>query len=112
MTTFAPPDPATRAITWRIEWGGKSYTWDDLTVGHLALVAMLVGDDSWETLDPRQLDPTTGYMMAAYLLTAFMAGERVSDDMDDEQSAAVMASVLAEVRTIRASELADAVHDV
>jgi hypothetical protein len=109
---FAPPAPDERVITWRIEWEGKSYTWDDLTVGHLALVALLSGEDSWETLDPRFVDPTSGYMAAAYLLTAFLAQERVIDDMSDVEASDVMASVYAEVGGVKASALADAVHDV
>ena len=109
--TFAPPAPETQAITWRIEWAGKSYTWDDLTVGHVALVATLAGVDGWETLNPSVVDPGTGYMMAAFLLAAFLAAERVDDSMDEDESAAVMAEVFAEVREIRVADLADAVYD-
>lgn len=110
--SFAPPQTDERAITWRIEWDGKLYTWDDLTVGHVSLVATMAGVDGWETLSPSFIDPGTGYMMAAFLLTAFIAAERVDDSMDDDESAAVMASVFAEVRQIRVADLADAVHDI
>jgi hypothetical protein len=110
--TLAPPDPSTRAaLTWRIEWAGRSYSLDDLTVGHLGIVALLVGEDQWEQLSPWQVDPNHGYMMAAYLLTAFLAIERAGDRvLDDDQSAALMAEVLNEVRQIKAVDLADAVH--
>jgi hypothetical protein len=112
MSMLAPPDPATRAITWRIEWDGKSYRWDDLTVGHLALLQGLVGSDEWATLSPWTIDPNSGYMMAAYLLTVFLAADRCADVTDEESAAEVMAQVLAEVRGITAGQLADAVHDV
>lgn len=98
-------------ITWRIEWQGQSYGWADLTVGHLALIALLSGTDEWESLDPRWIDPTSGYMAAAYMLTAFLAQERVTDGMTDDEAAAVMAQVYAEVSAVKASALADAVHD-
>jgi hypothetical protein len=111
MSMLAPPDPSTRAASWRIEWAGRSYSWDDLTVAHLSIVALLTGSDEWETLSPWQIDPNTGYMMAANLLTAFLAIERAGDDdLDDEQAASVMAQVLNEVRQIRAIDLAESVH--
>lgn len=113
MTMLAPPDPSTRAPLWRIEWAGRSYSMDDLTVAHLGIVALLVGKDRWEQLNPWEIDPNHGYLMAAYLLTAFLAIERAGDDdLDDDQAAALMAGVLAEVREIRATDLAAAVHAV
>lgn len=112
---LAPPNPDDRVVTWRIEWQGRSFGWEDVTVNHLAIVALLCGHDEWESLGPHQVDPTTGYMMAAYLLTAFLvlarADERGIDaSSDDDAAASLMAEVLAEVRQIRAADLADAVH--
>jgi len=113
MTLLAPPDPSTRAPLWRIEWAGRSYVWEDLTVAHLGIVAVLVGEDQWESLSPWHIDPNTGYMMAAFLLTAFLAIERAGDaDMDDDQAAQLMTEVLAEVRDIRVADLAAAVYAV
>jgi hypothetical protein len=112
MMTMAPPDPATRAITWRIEYDGKSYRWDDLTVGHLALLQGLIGSDEWSTLSPLGIDPNSGYMMAAYLLTVFLAADRCADVVDEDSAASILADVLEEVRNMTAGQLADAVFDV
>jgi hypothetical protein len=103
---------AARAITWRIEWDGKTYRWTDLTIGHLALMQALVGSDDWSTLSPWKINPNDGYMMAAYLLTVFMAADRCDGVADEDAAATILAEVLDEVRNITAGQLADAVFDV
>jgi len=95
---------------WRIEWNGKAYRWEDLTVGHLGILAVLVGNDDWESLDPRAIDPGSGYLMAAYLLTVFLAGERTEHVTSETEAADVLADVLDEVSRVRAADLAAAVH--
>lgn len=37
---------------WTITWGSKSWTEDDLTGAHAALITILSGKDAWELLDP------------------------------------------------------------
>ena len=99
------------AITWRIHWNGKDYRWTDLKVSHLAVLRALVGDDDWATLNPWQLDPNTGYQMAAFLLTVFLIEERLEDITDEERAGDILAEVIQEMRNIRVADLADAVHD-
>jgi hypothetical protein len=113
--TLAPPHPDDRRITWRIDWEGKTYAWEDVTVAHLAIVALLSGHDEWESLSPYAVDPGTGYLMAAYLLCAFLAVERaeaagIDPNSPDDEAADLFAQVLVEVRAIRAVDLADAVR--
>lgn len=67
---------------WRIEWGGRSWSEDDLTGAHLAFVALLNGVDDWQALDVANLNPAIGPVRLMNLLAAFIAVE-AGEAMDD-----------------------------
>ena len=59
-------DP-TRSVAWSITWKGKTWTEDDLTVAHLALISVGRQVDSWD------INPTAGPLRLLYVLAAFIA---------------------------------------
>lgn len=67
------PDVLAPPGRWRIEWQGRTWSEDDLTGAHLALVALLNGVDDWATLDVANLDPRIGPVRLMNLLAAFIA---------------------------------------
>lgn len=95
------PPPATWA--WRITWGGKSWTDQDLTVRHLGVLTILSGDDDWEALDvPTKLAVARqgvldGYMRLVNMVAAFVAVDRTPESMPAEEAQAVMTATLAEL---------------
>jgi hypothetical protein len=55
---------------WRITWGDRSWTDEDVTAAHLISVADLLGVDSWETASPWTGPKSLGAWVAVLLASA------------------------------------------
>lgn len=58
------------AKRWRLSWGDKSWTEDDLTGAHLSMIVAGVGTDTWD------IDPGAGPCRLMANLAAFLAADR------------------------------------
>lgn len=54
-------------MTWRLSWGGASWTAEDLTGRHLSLIVAGLGADTWA------FEPTSGPVHLIAVLAAFLA---------------------------------------
>lgn len=79
-------------MKWRVTWGDRSWTEDDLTGRHLSLIVVGLGADTWD------IAPTKGPMHLMAVLAACVCVE----------SGASYGDVLAEMMTTPASALVDA----
>lgn len=106
----AAPRPA--APGWSIHWRGRVWHESDLTVQHLAVIALLTGDDDFATLDLTDPEdhpawerfrlthaPWRGYMRLFFTLVAFLAVERERGD------GAALAGIVRELQSATADEL-------
>jgi hypothetical protein len=61
---------------WTITWRGNTWTDDDLTGIHLAQLAIISGDDRFESLSITEDDirsyPSDGYMRLMFMLSTFV----------------------------------------
>lgn len=111
MTTLAPPDTRTAVEApapkrWRLTWNGRMYREEDLTVQHATIVAGITGRDAWSALDV--LNPMTGPLHAAHVLSAFLIAERCAN-VDEDAAADVITSTVAEVSAVPVAQLLDAI---
>lgn len=87
----AAPRPA--APGWSIHWRGRVWHESDLKVQHLAVIAILSGDDAFASLDLTAPEddatwqrlknthaPWRGYMRLLFTIAAFLAVERERGD--------------------------------
>ena len=94
---------------WAIEWRGTTWTDDDLTGQHLATLALISGDDRFESLDITEDEvrvyPSDGYMRLMFMVSAFATVEACNgiDDPDEAQVATTRA--LAEIQAASADEI-------
>ena len=83
--------------SWTITWGDQSWTDDDLTGQHLATLALISGDDRFESLsltaDEVVEYPSEGYMRLMFMLSAFVTVHVCNglDDDDEAQEATTLA---------------------
>ena len=54
---------------WKLTWGDKSWSEDDLTVAHVMIVGELLGLDEWSRVEPAN-SPRTCVAVLATLLAA------------------------------------------
>lgn len=87
MTTTDMPPPTGPPVTalappksWRIEWRGRSFRESDLTGEHLAVLAVLNGQDDWSQLDMAQVSPTLGPVRLMLMIAAFLVVDAQTDD--------------------------------
>lgn len=88
---------------WRITWQGKSWTDADLTGQHLAALALISGDDRFESLqvseDEIRAYPALGHQRLMNMLGALVAvdiAEAFNGDADE------LAAALAEISEAKA----------
>lgn len=106
----APPRPPSPG--WSIHWRGRVWHESDLTVQHLAVMALLTGDDDFASLDLAAPEdhpawerfkhahaPWRGYMRLFFTLVAFLAVEREKGD------GAALAEIVHELQSATAEEL-------
>lgn len=74
-------------MKWKLSWGDKSWTEDDLTVGHVVLICQGLGEDTWE------FTPSAGPMKLLAVLAALIA---VDQQMDLTEVMAVLGALPAE----------------
>lgn len=109
---LAPPDPATidRRLpepgSWRITWRGRVWHESDITGEHLALIALITGEDDWRALDLAEIDPKRGPYRLMLMITALVA---VADRADDERK---LARIIRDVREATVAELLDALTTI
>lgn len=82
---------------WKITWNGRSWTEDDLTGTHVALIVTVQESDSWA-----MLNPLAGPLHLIGVLAAFIA---LADNRP-------VGDVAAELFRARAKDLADAIDVV
>lgn len=92
---------------WRIEWRGRVWRESDLKGAHLAFVALLNGNDDWQMLDVRDLNPAVGPVRLMSLISAFMAVEQGVELAEDDLA---LVRIIREVGEASAAELLDAVR--
>lgn len=99
---------------WRITWRGKQWTDLDLTVQHLGVLALLSGNDDWESLDVEhgiaaaRAGVMDGYMRLVNMLCAFAFVDRVPEGTPEDDAQELGAKAIDEVRKVTAVELLDA----
>lgn len=76
-------------MNWVLEWDDKRWTSADLTVGHVILLALCNGNQSFDNLDPR-----TGTTRLVSMLAAFVTSDRRASG-DDTTVEAVLAELSA-----------------
>jgi hypothetical protein len=108
--TLTEPDLSTlvdlpRPGGWLIRWRGSEWRDTDVTGQHLATLALLAGDDSFESLD---VDPRHGHQRLMGMLTALVCVERAQDLEDVDQVAATLSAALDEVAKASADEILSA----
>lgn len=102
------------ATTWTISWEGRTWTDDDLTGQHLGTLAIISGDDRFQSLqidEPTMREyPKEGYMRLMNMLATLIAVDAVTDDMDDTRAAEALAQALKSVQQAKADDILDAVR--
>lgn len=92
--------------SWRITWQGKSWTDADLTGQHLAALALISGDDRFETLqvseDEIRAYPALGHQRLMNLLGALVVVDTADTFGDDRDE---LAAALAEISEAKADEI-------
>lgn len=83
----------TQAPKWQLTWSGKTWSEDDLTGAHLAVLVLIHGQDDWGVVSP-----TAGPVRLMAVLATFIA---ISDGRD-------VTEVNAELSRASASALLDA----
>lgn len=58
---------------WKLTWGDREWTAEDMTGSHATLIAVGCGNDSYDNLDPR-----TGTTRLQAILAAFIAHDRIT----------------------------------
>jgi len=95
--------------TWQIEWRGRTWTDDDLTGQHLATLALISGDDRFESLqltpDEVVAYPTEGYMRLMFMVSALAAVDACNSLDDDDEAQAATVRTLAAVQAATADEI-------
>lgn len=88
------PVDAAPANRWRLTWGDKSWTEDDLTGAHLAVIVLIHGRDEWEVVSP-----LAGPVRLMAVLSAFIAIDeaRAYPEVNAELSTATASALLAAV---------------
>ena len=121
MSVLAAPDLDTRADlpapdwVWRISWRGRSWTDNDLTGQHLAVLSILRTDDDWRALDipgafaEAKASVADGYMRLVNMLIALISVDRAPEGTDDAQAAKATTEAIAEVTRAAASEIVGAI---
>lgn len=100
MTELAPPT-SPNLPAWTIRWHGHAWSDADLTVEHLAALAVISGDDSFGSL---MLDPVVvrdypgeGYMRLVFMLSALAVVEACRG-LEGEEAQARSTFVLGEIQ--------------
>lgn len=60
-------------MKWKLTWGDRSWTEDDLTVGHMVLICQGLGEDTWD------FTPTAGPMKLLAVLAALIAVDQQTE---------------------------------
>lgn len=60
-------------MKWKLVWGDRSWTEDDLTVGHMVLICQGLGEDTWD------FTPTAGPLKLLSVLAAMIAVDQQTD---------------------------------
>lgn len=96
-------------MTWTISWGDQSWTDDDLTGQHLATLALISGDDRFESLSltaDEVVDyPSEGYMRLMFMLSAFVTVHVCNGIDDDDAARDATATALADIQNATADEI-------
>lgn len=99
-TMLAPPAPP-KLPDWTIRWGGYSWADSEVTVEHLAVLAVISGDDSFGSLvlDPVVVRdyPGQGYMRLVFMLSALAVVEACRG-LDGDEAAEMTARVMSGIQ--------------
>lgn len=94
---------------WRITWGDRSWTEDDLTGQHLATLSLISGDDRFENLliteDEVRSYPTEGYMRLMFMLATLLAVDAANELNDADEATGAVATSLQTVQQASADEI-------
>lgn len=93
---------------WTIAWRGNSWTDSDLTGQHLATLALISGDDRFESLDISEGDvrsyPSEGYMRLMHMLSAFVAVD-ASEGLEALAAGEALTQAFTEIQAAPAEEI-------
>lgn len=94
--TEATTETQTPARPWRITWRDKTWTEDDMTGQHLAVLALVAGRDDFDMLE---ISPSNGHQRLMMVISAFVAVDRTgaANPEDADEVAAVVAESVDEV---------------
>lgn len=92
-------------MTWAINWRDHTWTSDDLTGEHTAVVAELLGiAPSWDWFNPAELHPALGPLQLMALIAAFTI---VADDVRGNPA---RQAVLTTLKGATVAELVEAIE--
>lgn len=104
--------PARPIGGWTIAWNGHQWSDSDLTVEHLAALAIISRDDSFGSLElnPKVISdyPGEGYMRLVFMVSA-LAGVAACEGVDGEEAKFRMAAELARVKAAKAEDVLAAI---
>ena len=108
-TTMAWAPPASPNLpAWTITWRGHSWADTDVTVEHLAALAVISGDDSFGSLNLNPVVirdyPGEGYMRLVFMLSALAVVE-ACDGLDGAEAEAMSVRVLSEIKKATADSV-------
>ena len=110
--SFAPPiantdvDQPAPARPWSLTWKGRTFHESQLTGKHLSVLALIVGNDDFSTLD---VSPLAGHQRIMMMLAAFLVVDAKLEG-DTEANAAAVAEIMASIAESPAEEILGALH--
>lgn len=97
---------------WTIRWQGHTWTDQDVTVEHLATLAIISGDDSFGSLEltPDVIKdyPGEGYMRLVFMLSA-LAGVAACEGLDGDEAQGELTIALADIQRASADSVLAAI---
>jgi hypothetical protein len=122
MMLLAPPDLDTRVElprpdwSWRITWRGRSWTDNDLTGQHVAVLAILNSRDDWADLNMTEAiheaitSVIDGPLRLVNMIIALASVDRSPEGTPEDEAQEVTALTIQEVRAVPMVEIISAIE--